>query len=171
MRIAIGSDHRGYTHQSQACLLTCKHAGIRCWTSARTEIKASIIPIMQRSSARKLTAFRSRPRHSDLRQTAWAWQSRRNKFHGVRAANCYDEVMAEMCPSPQRRERSFACPGDLIGNRPIDDLVRIWLTTEIRSWSARTPHRQDQRNRNAIIRSVFRSLKSAASVSHRLLLA
>lgn len=52
-----------------------------------------------------------------------------NKFQGVRAANCYDEVMAEMC----RRHNNvnvLCLPGDLIGDRPIDDLIRIWLTTE-----------------------------------------
>ena len=52
-----------------------------------------------------------------------------NKFRGVRAANCYDEVMAEMC----RRHNNvnvLCLPGDLIGDRPIDDLVKIWLLTE-----------------------------------------
>ncbi len=52
-----------------------------------------------------------------------------NKFNGVRAANCYDEVMAEMC----RRHNNvnvLCLPGDLIGERPVDDLVQVWLTTE-----------------------------------------
>lgn len=52
-----------------------------------------------------------------------------NKFPGVRAANCFDEVMAEMC----RRHNNvnvLCLPGDLIGKRPIDELIRIWIRTD-----------------------------------------
>ncbi|MFK7737231.1 MAG: ribose 5-phosphate isomerase B [Pirellulaceae bacterium] len=52
-----------------------------------------------------------------------------NKYQGVRAANCYDEVMAEMCR--RHNDVNVLClPGDLIGERPVDDLVRIWLNTD-----------------------------------------
>jgi ribose 5-phosphate isomerase B len=51
-----------------------------------------------------------------------------NKFCGVRAASCYDEVMAEMCR--RHNDVNVLClPGDLIGNRPVVDLVRVWLDT------------------------------------------
>ncbi len=52
-----------------------------------------------------------------------------NKFQGLRAAICYDEVMAEMC----RRHNNvniLCLPGDLIGDRPIDEMVKVWLSTE-----------------------------------------
>lgn len=52
-----------------------------------------------------------------------------NKFPGVRAANCFDEVMAEMC----RRHNNvnvLCLPGDMIGDRPIGDLIEIWLKTD-----------------------------------------
>ena len=49
-----------------------------------------------------------------------------NKFAGVRAASCYDEVMAEM--SRRHNDVNVLClPGDLIGNHPVVDLVRVWL--------------------------------------------
>ena len=52
-----------------------------------------------------------------------------NKFKGVRAAACCDEVMAEMCR--RHNDVNVLClPGDLIGDRPVGDLVRIWLATE-----------------------------------------
>lgn len=52
-----------------------------------------------------------------------------NKFSGVRAAACYDEVMVEM--SRRHNDVNALClPGDLIGERPIDDLVLMWLRTE-----------------------------------------
>ena len=52
-----------------------------------------------------------------------------NKFFGVRAAPCYDEVMVEM--SRRHNNANVLClPGDLIGERPIDELVLMWLQTE-----------------------------------------
>lgn len=52
-----------------------------------------------------------------------------NKFPGVRAAPCYDEVMVEM--SRRHNDVNVLClPGDLIGERPVDDLVLMWLSTE-----------------------------------------
>ncbi|MEM8733458.1 MAG: ribose 5-phosphate isomerase B [Planctomycetota bacterium] len=55
-----------------------------------------------------------------------------NKYQGIRAANCYDEVMAEIC----RRHNNvnvLCLPGDLIGERSVDELVSVWLETEFES--------------------------------------
>lgn len=55
-----------------------------------------------------------------------------NKFPGVRAAPCYDEVMVEM--SRRHNDINVLClPGDLIGERSIDELVLMWLRTEFES--------------------------------------
>lgn len=52
-----------------------------------------------------------------------------NKFPGVRAAPCYDEVMVEL--SRRHNDVNVLClPGDLIGDRPVDDIVLLWLRTE-----------------------------------------
>lgn len=52
-----------------------------------------------------------------------------NKFLGVRAAPCYDEVMVEL--SRRHNDVNVLClPGDLIGDRPVDDLVLLWLRTD-----------------------------------------
>jgi ribose 5-phosphate isomerase B len=52
-----------------------------------------------------------------------------NKFPGVRAASCYDELMIEL--SRRHNDVNVLClPGDLIGDRPVDDLVLMWLRTE-----------------------------------------
>ena len=51
-----------------------------------------------------------------------------NKFDGVRAASCYDEVMVEI--SRRHNDVNVLClPGDMIGDRPIDDLIRMWIAT------------------------------------------
>jgi ribose 5-phosphate isomerase B len=52
-----------------------------------------------------------------------------NKFPGVRAATCYDEVMVEM--SRRHNNVNVLClPGDMIGERSVDELVLMWLQTE-----------------------------------------
>lgn len=52
-----------------------------------------------------------------------------NKFPGVRAAVAYEEVMVEI--SRRHNDVNVLClPGDMIGERPIDDLVLMWLNTE-----------------------------------------
>jgi ribose 5-phosphate isomerase B len=52
-----------------------------------------------------------------------------NKFPGVRAAPCYDQVMVEL--SRRHNDVNVLClPGDLIGDRPIDDMVLMWLRTD-----------------------------------------
>ncbi len=52
-----------------------------------------------------------------------------NKYPGVRAAPCYDEVMVEM--SRRHNDVNVLClPGDLIGERPVDELVLMWLRTD-----------------------------------------
>ncbi|TWU66535.1 MULTISPECIES: ribose 5-phosphate isomerase B [Crateriforma] len=52
-----------------------------------------------------------------------------NKFPGVRAASCYDEVLVEI--SRRHNNVNVLClPGDLIGDRQIDDLVLKWLATD-----------------------------------------
>ena len=52
-----------------------------------------------------------------------------NKFPGIRAASCHDEVMVEM--SRRHNDVNILClPGDLIGDRPVDEMVIMWLQTE-----------------------------------------
>jgi ribose 5-phosphate isomerase B len=52
-----------------------------------------------------------------------------NKFPGVRAATCHDEITAEICR--RHNDVNVLClSGDLLGERPIDNLVEIWLKTE-----------------------------------------
>ena len=51
-----------------------------------------------------------------------------NKFPGVRATTCHDEVTAEMCR--RHNDVNVLClSGDMLGERQIDRLVEIWLTT------------------------------------------
>jgi len=52
-----------------------------------------------------------------------------NKFPGVRAAPCHDDLTAEM--SRRHNDLNVLClSGDILGERLVDRLVAIWLKTE-----------------------------------------
>ncbi|MEX0939034.1 MAG: ribose 5-phosphate isomerase B [Pirellulales bacterium] len=52
-----------------------------------------------------------------------------NKFAGVRAAPCYDELTAEM--SRRHNDLNVLClSSDMLGERLVDRLVDIWIMTE-----------------------------------------
>lgn len=127
MRISIGSDHRGVHIKSKliACLESAGNEILDRGTQGDTSVDypdfASLVcgDIADGRCDRGIL----------ICGTGIGMTIAANKFHGVRAANCYDEVMAEMC----RRHNNvnvLCLPGDLIGERPIDDLVEIWLATE-----------------------------------------
>jgi ribose 5-phosphate isomerase B len=51
-----------------------------------------------------------------------------NKVHGVRAAPCHDSITAEM--SRRHNDANVLClSADLLGEELIDRMVRIWLET------------------------------------------
>ncbi len=51
-----------------------------------------------------------------------------NKFHGVRAAPCHDDLTAEM--SRRHNDTNVLClSADLLGERLIDRMIELWLST------------------------------------------
>lgn len=52
-----------------------------------------------------------------------------NKFRGVRAVTCHDEMTAEM--SRRHNDANVLClSADLISDRHLQPMVEVWLTTE-----------------------------------------
>jgi ribose 5-phosphate isomerase B len=52
-----------------------------------------------------------------------------NKFPGVRAAPCHDDLTAEV--SRRHNDLNILClSGDILGERLVDRIVEIWLKTE-----------------------------------------
>jgi len=52
-----------------------------------------------------------------------------NKYPGVRAASCHDDLTAEM--SRRHNDTNILClSADLLGERLVTRMVEIWLTTE-----------------------------------------
>lgn len=126
MHIAIGSDHRGVQVKSKliVALENLRHVVEDCGTQGEDSVD---YPDFAKEVCRRV-AERRADRGILICGTGIGMSITANKFAGVRAASCYDEVMAEM--SRRHNDVNVLClPGDLIGNRPVVDLVRVWLDT------------------------------------------
>jgi len=127
MKVAIGSDHRGY------------------------EVKRRIIGLLERLGHEVLDIGPGSGESVDYPdfafEVAWAVSEQRvdrgilicgtgigmciaaNKVRGVRAAPCHDSITAEM--SRRHNNANILClSADLLGGELLDRMVRIWLETE-----------------------------------------
>lgn len=127
MNIAIGSDHRGV--KIKARLVQSLSAGGFCVHDAGTHGEDSVdYPDFAKEVASRVSNGES-DRGILICGTDIGMSISANKFSGVRAASCYDEVMVEI--SRRHNDVNVLClPGDMIGDRPVDDLVMMWLQTE-----------------------------------------
>jgi len=127
MRIAIGSDHRGVHIKAKLSQLLSA-AGHQV-TDFGTHSDQSVDYPDFASLVSKAVSSQEADRGILICGTGIGMAITANKFPGVRAATCYDEVMAELCR--RHNDVNVLClPGDLFGDRPVGDLVRIWLQTE-----------------------------------------
>lgn len=127
MRISIGSDHRGVHVKSKllSCLAAAGHEAVDYGTHNDCSVD---YPDFATLVCDDVAAGKS-DRGILICGTGIGMAIAANKFRGVRAANCYDEVMAEICRL--HNDVNVLClPGDFLGDRPVDDMVNIWLSTE-----------------------------------------
>ncbi|KAA5543118.1 ribose 5-phosphate isomerase B [Roseiconus nitratireducens] len=127
MQICIGSDHRGVHIKSR--LIQALQAKSFEVIDEGTHGDASVdYPDFAEAVARRVSEGKA-DRGILICGTGIGMAITANKFSGVRAAACYDEVMVEM--SRRHNNVNILClPGDLIGERSIDELVLMWLQTE-----------------------------------------
>ena len=127
MKIAVASDHRGYA------------------------VKGKILSLLSNLGHEGLDYGPEHPEHVDYpdygAKVASAVSSKAvdrgilicgtgmgmcivaNKFAGVRAAPCHDDVTAEM--SRLHNDSNVLClSADLLGDRLVNRMVQLWLTTE-----------------------------------------
>ncbi len=127
MRIAIASDHRGVLIKAK--LVTALAADGHSVEDLGTHGEQSVDYPDYAKAVGKLVAHGQVDRGILICGTGIGMAITANKFPGVRAASCNDEIMAEM--SRKHNDVNVLClPGDMIGNRPVTDLVRVWLSTE-----------------------------------------
>ena len=129
MRIAIGSDHRG--HQVKIKLLQMLERLGHDVIVEGDDSPSIDYPDVAFAVGRRVSNGQA-DRGILICGTGIGMAIAANKFKGVRAAAVYDEVLAEM--SRRHNDTNVLClPGDLLGERNLDRLIDIWLTTEFES--------------------------------------
>lgn len=127
MRIAIGSDHRGFAIKRKIAQLV-----ERLGHSAQEFGATSEEPVDYPDCAfhvGKAVACGVVDRGILIDGTGIGMSIAANKVHGVRAAPCHDDITAEL--SRRHNDANVMClSADLLGERLIDRMVEIWLATD-----------------------------------------
>ncbi len=127
MKIAIGSDHRGYEAKERIkALLQSKHLEIKDFGTDSTracdypDIAISVSQAVAEGRAERGLLFCG----SGIGMSIVA-----NKVHGVRGALCHDELTAQMAAA--HNDANVLClPADLVGDALMQGIVRVWLDTK-----------------------------------------
>ena len=126
MKIAVGSDHRGFqTKERLKTQLTNQgHDVSDCGaeSEASSDYPDFTIPVCLK------VARGEAERGILLCGTGIGMTMAANKIGGIRAALCHDELTAEM--SRRHNDANVLClPADLLGEELIRRMVDVWLTT------------------------------------------
>lgn len=127
MRIAIGSDHRGFEAKRRlvASIQSLGHEVIDCGTdqSENVDYPDFAYQVASRVSRGEVE------RGVLICGTSIGMCIAANKVKGVRAAPCHDSITAEM--SRRHNDANVLClSADLLGEELMYHMVRIWLQTE-----------------------------------------
>jgi len=128
LRVSIGSDHRGVRIKAKLAQ-SLRAEGYEVFDEGTDDETRSVdYPDVGTTVAQKVSDG-----HADrgilICGTGIGMAIVANKFPRVRAAACYDEVMIEM--SRRHNDLNVLClPGDMIGDRSVDDIVLLWLKTD-----------------------------------------
>lgn len=127
MKISIGSDHRGFRVKSKL-IAAAESLGHEVLDVGAYSEQSVDYPDFAQQVCGAVTGGNAE-RGILICGTGIGMAIAANKWKGIRAANCYDEVMAEMCR--RHNDVNVLClPGDQIGDRPVDDLLKVWLNTD-----------------------------------------
>lgn len=127
MRIAVGSDHRGYNLKEQLIgLLRTK--GHEVTDEGATGGESVDYPDFAALVARKVSSGAA-DRGILICGTGIGMAIAANKFPGVRAAPCYDEVTAEI--SRRHNNLNVLClSADMLSPRTAERMVEVWMNTQ-----------------------------------------
>jgi ribose 5-phosphate isomerase B len=127
MKIAVGSDHRGFQvkHRILAQISEMGHTSV----DFGPENAESVDYPDFAAKVAKAVSQREVERGILICGTGIGMCIVANKFPGVRAASCHDDLTAEM--SRRHNDSNVLClSADLLGERLVTRMVEIWLTTE-----------------------------------------
>jgi ribose 5-phosphate isomerase B len=127
MKIAIASDHRGF-HLKEKVISLLKAKGHTVDDDGPASEASVDYPDFAALVARKVSNGEVE-RGILICGTGIGMAISANKFPGVRAAACADEVTAEL--SRRHNDLNVLClSGDLLSSRVTERVVEIWMETE-----------------------------------------
>ena len=127
MRISVGSDHRGYKVKSKVIELLKQLGHDTVDVGTNSDESVDYPDIAKRVGQQVSDA--EVERGILICGTGIGMAITANKYANVRAATCHDEITAEM--SRRHNDVNVLClSGDMLGQRSIDQLVQLWITTE-----------------------------------------
>lgn len=127
MRIAVGSDHRGFTIKEKIIQLLNRLQHEVIDVGAYTS-EACDYPDIASHVASKVSKGEV-DRGILICGTGIGMCIAANKFPGVRAAPCHDDLTAEM--SRRHNDLNVMClSADMLGEKLIDRMLEIWLKTQ-----------------------------------------
>lgn len=127
MKIAVASDHRGYIIKGKiiAMIADLGHEAIDMGTDSAESVDYPDfgVKVAQSLSEGKVD------RGILICGTGMGMCITANKFPGVRACTCHDDLTAEM--SRRHNDANVLClSADLLGDRLVNRMVELWLKTE-----------------------------------------
>ena len=130
MRIAVGSDHRGYEIKGKIADLA-RRLGHEVTEMGANNAESVDYPDVAAAVAERVSNNEA-DRGILICGTGIGMCIAANKFPNVRAAPCHDDLTAEM--SRRHNDLNVLClSADMLGERLIDRMVEIWLNTEFES--------------------------------------
>lgn len=127
MRIALGSDHRGFNVKQKISELLRRfnHEVLDVGAHGQESVDYPDVAAVVGEKVSKGEVDRG----ILICGTGIGMCIAANKFAGVRAAPCHDDITAEM--SRRHNDLNVLClSADLLGEKLIDRMVEIWLNTE-----------------------------------------
>lgn len=126
MRIAVASDHRGHLIRAKVVELV-RQLGHEVLDLGPTTSDPVDYPDFAALVAQRVSSGEVE-RGILICGTGLGMCIAANKFPGVRAAPCHDDLTAEM--SRRHNDLNVLClSADMLGERLIDRMIEIWLTT------------------------------------------
>lgn len=127
MRIAVGSDHRGFQVKTKVVELL-RALGHDVSDEGTFGTESVDYPDFAQAVARKVAGHEA-DRGILICGTGIGMCIAANKVPGVRAATCHDDLTAEM--SRRHNDVNVLClSADMLGERLIDRMIDLWLKTE-----------------------------------------
>jgi ribose 5-phosphate isomerase B len=127
MRIAIGSDHRGYEAKERVRALLAE-LGLDVQDFGTNSRESCDYTDAGLKVAEEVAAGRV-DRGILFCGSGIGMSIVANKVHGVRAALCHDELTAQM--ARRHNDSNVLClPADLVGDALMREMVRVWIGTD-----------------------------------------